>query len=44
MHVHIGLPEVVQFVAMLALIGFLWRSVAGRLSDNPIGKAMAFIY
>lgn len=44
MHVHIGMPEFVQFVAMLALAGFLWRSVAARLSDSPVGKAMAFIY
>lgn len=44
MRLNVGLPEVVQFTAMLALVGFLWRSIASRLADSPIGKAMAFIY
>jgi hypothetical protein len=41
---HIGAAEVVTWTAIMVIVGFLWRSAAAKLSDSPIGKAMAFIY
>lgn len=43
-HVHVGFVDVVQFALMLAIVGFFWRTAAAKLSDTPIGKAMAYIY
>jgi hypothetical protein len=44
MHMHIGAAEFAQFLCMLIITGFLWRSLAAKLADSPVGKAMAFIY
>jgi hypothetical protein len=44
MHVHIGFAEAVQWTALMVIIGFIWRSLAAKLADTPIGKAMAYIY
>jgi hypothetical protein len=44
MRVNIGFDSVLQWIATMMIAGFLWRSVAARLSDSAVGKAMAFIY
>lgn len=44
MHVHVGFAEAAQWLALMVVVGFLWRSVSARLSDSPVGKAMSFIY
>lgn len=44
MHVHISPVEFLATAAYLVVFGFLWRSLAARWSENPVGQAMAFIY
>lgn len=44
MHIHVGAAEVMSWTAVMIVVGFLWRSLAAKLSGSPIGKAMAFIY
>jgi len=44
MHLMIGLPEFLAVAAYLLIFGFLWRTLSAKLSDKPIGQAMAFIY
>lgn len=43
-HVHIGALELVQFSLMLIIVGFLFRTLSAKLSDSPIGQALAYIY
>lgn len=44
MHLHVSPFEFISFACYAVLFGFLWRSLAARWSDNPVGQAMAFIY
>lgn len=44
MHVHVSPIEFLTVAAYLVIFGFLWRSLAARWSDKPVGQAMAFIY
>lgn len=44
MHVHVSPVEFLSTAAYLVIFGFLWRSLAAKLSDNKVGQAMAFIY
>lgn len=44
MHVHVSPVEFLTVAAYLVIFGFLWRSLAARWSEKPIGQAMAFIY
>lgn len=44
MHLYVSLASFLCFAAMVVIFGFLWRSLAARWSDNPVGQAMAFIY
>ncbi|WP_277752449.1 hypothetical protein [Streptomyces sp. GZWMJZ-114] len=44
MHVHISPVEFLSTACYLVIFGFLWRSLAAKLSDSKIGQAMAFIY
>lgn len=44
MHVHIGTVEFFTVAAYVIIFGFLWRALSARLSDSPVGKAMAWIY
>ncbi|GGZ64887.1 hypothetical protein GCM10010387_67460 [Streptomyces inusitatus] len=44
MHVHISPIEFLETAAFIVIFGFLWRSLAARLSDNKVGQAMAYIY
>lgn len=44
MHVHVSPVEFLTTACYLIIFGFLWRSLAARWSDKPIGQAMAFIY
>lgn len=44
MHVHVSPVEFAKVAAFIVIFGFLWRTAASRMSDNPIGQAMAYIY
>jgi hypothetical protein len=44
MHIHIGALDMVKVFLYVVIVGFFWRVIAGKLSDNPIGQAMAFLY
>lgn len=44
LHLHIGGFDFIPLVCYFIIFGFLWRSLAARWADNPIGQAMAFIY
>lgn len=44
MHVHVSPVEFLTVACYLVIFGFLWRSLAARWSDKPVGQAMAFIY
>lgn len=44
MHLQVSLADFITFAAYATVFGFLWRSLAARWSDNPVGQAMAFIY
>lgn len=44
MHVHVGVPEFLAALSYMVIAGFLWRSLAARLADHPVGQAMAYIY
>ena len=43
-HVHASVLDASIVWAMILILGFLWRTLAGAWSDRPIGEAMAFIY
>jgi hypothetical protein len=36
--------EFIKVACYVVIFGFLWRTLAGRMADNSIGKAMAAIY
>lgn len=44
MHFHIGTVDFVPLVMFIIIFGFLWRSLAAKWADKPIGQAMAYIY
>lgn len=44
MHVHISPVEFLTVSMFIIIFGFLWRALAAKWSDKPIGQAMAFIY
>ena len=44
MHVHVSPVEFLAVACYLVIFGFLWRTLAARLADKPIGQAMAYIY
>jgi hypothetical protein len=44
MHIHIGALDMLKVFLYVVIIGFFWRVVAGLMSDNPVGQAMAFLY
>lgn len=44
MHVHVSPVDFLTTACYLIIFGFLWRSLAARWSEKPIGQAMAFIY
>lgn len=44
MHVHISPVEFLAVACYLVIFGFFWRTLAARWSENPVGKAMAFVY
>lgn len=43
-HVHVGVVEFLTVAAYVVIFSFLWRLLAARLSDKPIGRAMAAVY
>ncbi|MFK0150412.1 hypothetical protein ACIQUZ_35575 [Streptomyces griseus] len=44
MSVHVSPVEFLAVAAYLVIFGFMWRTAAAKLSDTPVGKAMAYIY
>lgn len=44
MHVHVSPVEFLKVASFVVIFGFLWRSLAARMSDNAVGQAMAYIY
>lgn len=44
MHIHVGALDMVKVFLYVVIVGFFWRVIAGKMSDNPIGQAMAFLY
>lgn len=43
-HVHIGIVEFFVTGLYVLIFSFLWRALAARLSDKPLGRAMAAVY
>lgn len=43
-HVHLGFSDFFQFALMLIIVGFFFRTLATRLADTALGKALAYIY
>ena len=41
---HVGTLGFLATAAQIVIFGFLWRMLAAKLSDRPLGQAMAFIY
>lgn len=44
MHIHVGIVDAVKIFSVVVVLGFFWRVVASKNSDNALGQAMAFIY
>lgn len=44
MHVHLGALDAIKVFLYVIVVGFFWRMIAGKLSDGPIGQAMAILY
>jgi hypothetical protein len=44
MTIRIGAVDFFVVAAYMVIFGFLWRSLAARWSERPLGKAMAYIY
>lgn len=44
MHIHVSPIEALTTLGYLIIIGFFWRTLAARWSDNKLGQAMAYIY
>lgn len=42
-HVHISAVSAITIVLVLIVFSYIWRGVAGRLADRPLGQAMAAI-
>lgn len=43
MHVHASALDFLIFAAMTVIFGFIWRLMAAKWADRPMGKAMAYI-
>lgn len=43
MHVHASALDFLVVMAYLVIGSFLWRQLAARMSESPIGKAMGAI-
>lgn len=44
MHIHASALDGLTMFAMLLVISALWRTLAFRWSDKPIGQAMAYVW
>lgn len=42
--VSVGVVEFLTVAAYVIVFTFLWRMLAARLADRPIGRAMAAVY
>lgn len=42
--VNVGVVEFLVVAAYVIIFTTLWRAAAARLSDHPIGRAMAAVY
>lgn len=43
-HVHLGFAEMIQFMIMLIIAGFFFRTIEMKFPDSVMGKALAFLY
>lgn len=43
-HVHIGIVEFVSTSCYVLIFTLLWRALAARLANHPLGRAMAAVY
>lgn len=39
-HLHVSVLDFLIVVAYMLIASFLWRALAGKLADKPIGRAM----
>lgn len=44
MHIHASVLDALIVFAMVVIVGQLWRWIAAKNSDSPIGQAMAALY
>jgi hypothetical protein len=44
MQIRVSALDFVVVGCYVIIFGFLWRSLAAKLADKPIGKAMAYIF
>jgi hypothetical protein len=42
--VHVGIVEFLTVAAYVVIFTFLWRLLCARLSDRPLGRALAAVY
>ena len=43
-HVHVGVVEFITVACYVVIFSFFWRVLSARLSDRPVGRAMAAVY
>lgn len=44
MHIHVGALDAIKVFLYVVIVGFFWRIIAGLMSGNSLGQAMAFLY
>ena len=44
MHIHASVLDAVIVFFMVVIVGQIWRWIAAKNSDKPIGQAMAALY
>ena len=42
MHIHLGAIDFLKFVAYYLIFAFIWQTIAAKLAERPIGRAMAY--
>lgn len=43
-HLHVSALDAVTTFAYVIIVGFVWRMIAAKLAESPIGKAMSALY
>jgi len=44
MHIHASVLDAIIVFAMVVLVGQVWRWIAAKFADKPVGQAMAALY